>query len=201
MVYGINDDDEWVIENDIRGLRFGKLVAIGWGGPRQSSKLNWDFKCDCGRSIWRHPDDVVSGKYLSCGCIGRRDPEYRVLYPERKRIRGILRGMIERCYNPESAAYRYYGARGIDVDPYWRANPTAFIAWSLVNGYRSDLTVDRIDNRLGYWAHNVRWATMEQQANNKMIHQERREAEAEHLIPISARHDIRAIAGLLSNLG
>ena len=75
-------------------------------------------------------------------------------------------GMKDRCFNPNSHKWKYYGGRGITVCDRWRYSYENFIDDM---GLKPDLklSIDRIDNNGNYEPGNCRWATVSQQSSNQ----------------------------------
>ena len=77
--------------------------------------------------------------------------------------------MKKRCYNTNNKAYRIYGAEGKKVCPEWLEEENGFMNfynWAMANGYRDDLTIERVDGTKGYSPDNCKWATPKEQNNN-----------------------------------
>ena len=64
-------------------------------------------------------------------------------------------------------AYSDYGGRGITVCEQWDKNFKEFFDWSLANGWKEGLSIDRIDNNKGYNPENCRFVNSVIQARNK----------------------------------
>lgn len=74
--------------------------------------------------------------------------------------------MRERCTNTKRWDYKYYGGRGIIYTSKWEVFEEFLADMGLCS---QGLSLDRIDNDLGYNKDNRRWATSSEQALNRGI--------------------------------
>ena len=127
----------------------------------------WICKCDCGKEIIASGSNLSRNHTNSCGCyqIQQTSNANKTHGLSKTDLYGEWNEINMRCYNPNVKAYKYYGARGITN--YWKNDPIGFIDWSMKNGYRKGLTLDRIDVNLGYSPDNCRWTTWDVQGINK----------------------------------
>lgn len=84
-----------------------------------------------------------------------------------RNLRNRFYGIKSRCYNENCPTYIYYGARGIKICNEWLSNINSFIKWAEDNGFKRELSIDRIDVNGDYCPDNCRWVNSKTQANNK----------------------------------
>lgn len=82
------------------------------------------------------------------------------------RIYHIWASMLQRCNNPNNISYPLYGKKGISVCEDWKYFIN-FNEWAMSNGYKEDLSIDRIDSNGNYEPNNCRWVSMKVQQNNR----------------------------------
>lgn len=54
---------------DIRGQRFGRLVAVRPVGRSKARSMLWLMRCDCGNEATRSAGALMGGRLNSCGCL------------------------------------------------------------------------------------------------------------------------------------
>ena len=148
---------------DLTGKRFGRLQVTGFNRIGDRGKSYWDCICDCGNKIIAERSSLICGHTMSCGC------KQRDAVTKHGMSNGSLyktwQGMKRRCTNPNHEAYDRYGGRGIGITEDWY-DFEKFRDWAINNGYKENLTIDRINNDDGYCPENCRWTDWITQNNN-----------------------------------
>lgn len=151
---------------DIVGQKFGKLTVLKRvpnltleNGKQKSVYL---LKCDCG-NYCLNTSNAIKQKTKSCGCnwvesITSHKMTNSITYTSWDAI-------IQRCTNSNNHNYLSYRGRGITVCDRWLD----------FNNFLEDMgervsklySIERLNNNLGYFKENCKWATSREQSLNK----------------------------------
>ena len=162
---------------DLTGQKFGMLTVICRANdhiqPSGRKIVMWLCECSCNenKQVEVNASNLVNGKVISCGCVGRRKSSERLKTHGKcgSRIHTTYTNMKQRCCNPKCREYPQYGGRGVVICDEWLGEDgfMNFYNWAIANGYEDSLSIDRIDVDGNYEPSNCRWANFLTQANNK----------------------------------
>lgn len=150
--------------SDYINTKYGKLTIIAY----DRYEKNYHFfivKCDCKRGTVKSVrlSDLKSNTIKSCGlCKGDLRNDNKQLYSKWK-------NMKDRCFNVNNKEYNCYGQRGITVCDEWKNSFENFYQWSIENGYKTNLTIDRIDNDKSYSPDNCRFVTLSENVRKRNL--------------------------------
>lgn len=157
------------------GQRYGRLTVVESVGPTKdrSGKPSHRYTClcECGRTTIVRVGHLRSGHTLSCGCLNKdmsAKANTKHGHARRGRKTRAYRAYMDmryRCENANSKPYGIYGAKGISVCGRWRESFDNFLTDMGIPP--QGMSLDRIDNNLGYEPSNCRWASVITQNNNR----------------------------------
>lgn len=154
---------------DISGQKFGRLTALYRLHKYHKKGTYWLCACECGNLVETTLNNLTMGHTKSCGCLNHDNLLKRNTTHGKAntKLYDVWLHMKSRCYNVNNKDYKHYGGRGIVVCDEWKDNFQAFYDWCINNGYKDNLTIDRVDVNENYNPNNCRFADRKQQSRNR----------------------------------
>lgn len=158
---------------ELTGKRFDRLLVIRKMDYRKNNSIVWECLCDCGNTTYVAGGTLNYGTTKSCGCLQKE------VASSLGKVANLKHGLSkhpylfeawncikDRCLNANDPSFDRYGGRGITICQEW-VNDFAKFVEDVGERPDSSYSIDRIDNSLGYFKENIRWATRAEQSRNR----------------------------------
>ena len=155
--------NEWEI------LKYDEYRTLGVYKGKAKKAHFYICECSCGEIRSVQIDNILKSKSKSCGHKNRERFKNELFKHglSRDRLYRIYKEMIKRCTNKKSKDYCRYGEIGIQVCEEWLNDFYKFQSWAKDNGYKENLSIERVDVNGNYEPSNCKWATMKEQSLNR----------------------------------
>lgn len=151
---------------DLVGMRFGHLTVIRRMPNNSQNRSMWLYQCECGKQSTTQGKLLRNGHTKSCGCQrGNRTLKYGNKHAKKIPEYGVWMNMRGRCGNPKTAAYKWYGARGIKICERWGSFENFLADMGPRPSPKHKL--DRIDVNGNYEPRNCKWTLGAENQQNR----------------------------------
>ena len=129
--------------------------------------IQWRCRCDCGSISIYMATKVRTKRIIYCNqCslveLAKKNSTHGM---KNTSTYSTWSSMKDRCLNEKSKSFLFYGGKGITVCKEWANSFEQF--YKDMGEKPKGTSIDRINNELGYFKENCRWATHSEQQRNK----------------------------------